>query len=223
MAAAIPFEIPSGYLKEQYKILAAKLSELIREAGYEQTQFDKIGEQIVADILANPVLEALINQVRENIGNINIHGDKDGYTLLHYAVMSLKREPFRELMVKLLLGHGANIDEVTHNNETPLLRAVIGNRENQHIDETVIAAYDKSTIEIVKILSYFGSDLNIQDCLGRTALHYAIHDKLFDLGIELIRGGARVDLVDNFQEIPSDCAREIAALLDLSKPKGMTY
>ena len=61
--------------------------------------------------------------------------------------------------------------------------------------------------EVVRCLLDKGANVNKQDRLGGTALHWASHDNYTDVMRMLLQHGARKDITDNYGITPIDRAR----------------
>ena len=132
---------------------------------------------------------------------------------------------------KLLLEHGANINELTLGGETVLHRA--SSLKYSYRNET-------NYIDVVKFFIEKGVNVNIQDKLGYTALHVLIHysnnhiwkKEILELGKLLIENGANTNLQNTSSgETPLHITRvkEMADILlkngaktDIKNVKGKT-
>ncbi|XP_033631855.1 serine/threonine-protein phosphatase 6 regulatory ankyrin repeat subunit B-like [Asterias rubens] len=147
--------------------------------------------------------------------DLNIRSQVDMGTPLHRAC-----EAGREAIVEVLLSHGANPNVLNRYGETPAAMALISGHEvvfrrfldmgvlQGRIDaipfilHTAVNAYvEFPDLEkfnnIIGILQYDG-DLNEQDHLGNTALHYAVAGRMVDFQLvsTLLTKGSNPDLVN---------------------------
>ncbi|MDB4713097.1 ankyrin repeat domain-containing protein [bacterium] len=147
----------------------------------------------------------------------------DGWTPLHWAVMSQGRE-----IAELLIAKGANIEAKDDGGESPLhLASYHGIKEtaevliahgadlegkNNNGSTPLIYATGRVQTELVKMLISKGADVNAENKYGMTALHYAAilsigteasHKEIAEL---LIVGGADVNSKSIDGETPLDLA-----------------
>ncbi|XP_059171165.1 putative ankyrin repeat protein RF_0381 [Physella acuta] len=99
--------------------------------------------------------------------DVNIKNEK-GYTALHMAVLGLSRKA-----LPLILQQGCSVNVQAENGDTPLM-----------------LADDKS---IVKLLCDTGADVNLRNCEGKSALHYAIFYGKINLVRLLVEAGAEIN------------------------------
>ena len=69
----------------------------------------------------------------------------------------------------------------------------------------IILSTKEGNLDITKFLCQQGADLNIQNNLGNTALHYAIANQFFSIADVLKSNGAREDIPNNKGFCPWDC------------------
>lgn len=106
-------------------------------------------------------------------------------------------------IVKLALAHGANIEALDENGETPLHKAVSASeglgvtRFTKSNTREVIRNRNFDPGKIVQLLLGNGANVNVKDNYGQTALHLAAKYNE-ETGINaLIRGNVEVDAVDS--------------------------
>jgi len=92
--------------------------------------------------------------------------DETGFTSLHYATFSFGSSHLKNLVLDLLLQHGADTN-VYDNDAEPLLNAVVHSYFHG--------------VKDVQLLLRYGADVNAMDNKGKTALHAAV--ERFDIKI----------------------------------------
>ncbi|RDW69262.1 hypothetical protein BP6252_08282 [Coleophoma cylindrospora] len=115
--------------------------------------------------------------------------DKNGWTVLHYALSRWEGED----MVEILVNHGANVNAAANDGTTPLHCAVNNNK-----------------LHGAKILLQHSVSTEAKDSAGRTPMYVAVQKKRLDMVAILMKGGAvcnrlawtkdRPDLKDFFEE-----------------------
>ncbi|RDW80384.1 hypothetical protein BP5796_05082 [Coleophoma crateriformis] len=115
--------------------------------------------------------------------------DKNGWTVLHYALSRWEGED----MVEMLVNHGANVNAAAKDGTTPLHCAVNNNK-----------------LHGAKILLQNSVSTEAKDSAGRTPMYVAVQKKRLDMVAMLMKGGAvcdrlawtkdRPDLKDFFEE-----------------------
>ena len=130
--------------------------------------------------------------------------DKNGYQILHYAVLSDNPK-----MIKLLVDHGADVNAKANNGWTVLHSAVLnGNVEAIHAKTRVIftttpvikgeGIYLKGNLEVVQWLVEYGADVNAKDNDGCTVLHSAVENGNLDVINYLVKHGADINAKDYY-------------------------
>ena len=125
------------------------------------------------------------------------------FAFLNYPITPKKRSNYNEI-IRLLLSHGANINERDSKQRTPLMRTV----------DPIFGAAEERLLLMLK----YGADVNAQDEKGRTPLMYALRMyKENNVVPLLIENGTDLTLRDiygftasdyaRFYEVPSDVRR----------------
>jgi ankyrin repeat protein len=131
----------------------------------------------------------LNNILPEKYSSFINFSDKYGNTALHYAAKTNNNN-----LVTFLLENEADYQTTNKFNETPILHAV--EKDNYESAQTVIEFYKlKSPLTLAQYL-------NKQDSLGKTALHYAVSNKNYNLVKILLNNGAKFSIKDNSHKSP---------------------
>jgi len=169
--------------KKDINYIIANISDLLKAKGNENHKFNINKLKVILDKLSD--LDCLeIKKLILSGVDINIQGDKYGYTTLIRAVIEGHTD-----IVKLLITVGADVNMQDKYSYTALIRAVIEgytdivklliaasadiNTINNKGNTTLIWAVMKGHKEIVKLLISAGADINIQNKDGDTALSIA--------------------------------------------------
>lgn len=135
---------------------------------------------------------------------INLNAQDPGYgnyTALHWAVNNGNFD-----LVVILINHRASLEVEDLSEETPLLLAVkkyTVHNENRELQE--------NRFKIVNKLLEFSANVNTQDHTGKTPLHYAVINGMFDMVKLLVQNYARLDINDNNGYTPISLAQAIGA------------
>jgi ankyrin repeat protein len=104
--------------------------------------------------------------------------DSSGRSALHIAVIA-----GHQIVVELLLGHGANINALDRAGNSALIYALC-----------------KGHYDLAKILLQSGAEVNVVDSSGMSALHYASQAGHDDLVKTLLQSGAKVNALDHYKQ-----------------------
>jgi ankyrin repeat protein len=118
-----------------------------------------------------------------------------GNTLLTLAVKQGDLE-----ITKYAIDHGANVNKPDEDGETPLSSAIA------HIDND-----DYSGMQLLHLLLKKGADVNAQDNLGNTSLHYAVDFDVDGNNIEAIKL-----LLDTYHANPNIVSKDGSVALDMA-------
>jgi ankyrin repeat protein len=144
------------------------------------------------------VFQALLENIpEEKVFSIVNQKDRDGTTLLHYAVGNGKAEVVKELLAK-----GAKVDEKDIYGKTPLQYAIEAG--NVPVCMQLIDREAKFISEEDKV---FGASL----------LKNAIKDNNYDVAIKLLEAGAKVDQKDEYGKTPLHYAAEAGNIVLCAK------
>jgi ankyrin repeat protein len=111
-------------------------------------------------------------------------------------------------VVRLLLDHGANPSVTIKDGSTPLMMASGMGARRVATDEDVIEkAGTADPLEAVKMFVEAGADIDAQNDLGNTALHYAAQTGASRIVEYLVGKGARLDVYNYTGQAPIDLAR----------------
>jgi len=197
------------------------------------------------DHQATPLHEAVF-MCRRNIAKLLIaHGadvnakNADGYTPLHFAVIGDNLayiEGFREAdndnfgieeeflekamidMMKLLINHGAKVNEKDDLGSTPLHYAMFGvpigvaefllseganpNIKNEYGQSMLHEAASDGHLDFVKLFLGHGVDVNAKDIKGQTPLHEAVWENNKEIVEILIANRADINAMDKNGDTP---------------------
>ena len=122
----------------------------------------------------------LVNYLLLNGAFVN-HQDTLGRSMLATSVFTNNSNSLRNQLdiPKLLIKHGAMLDQCDHNNQTPLILATLEN-----------------SLHIVDLLLSFGADIDAIDNECYTALTYAIKNQFSDLVEFLLQKNAATHILD---------------------------
>jgi len=150
--------------------------------------------------------------------------DPDGNTALIFAA-----KHGYENIIKILLNHGANVNASNNANETVLMNAFvyISHKNSTNIfrlllehgadingktynTNSLYSAISSNNLDIVKELLDNGSDIDFIDKYIYSPLMWSIHNDNYDIGIELAKRGANVNIGANIVNHTTaiKCARE---------------
>lgn len=193
-------------------------------------------------------------------GDINLNEKYDGRTLLHAAAAALHAansnhllergldpnaqdnlgrtplhlvvaRPQGDVLARLLLSRGAQIDIGDEQGMTPLLAAApacvklladkgadLAARDRQGNSALHWAVYRKSH-ELADLLITLGAPLDIQNSDGKTALHHAVLLRDQNMAQLLLKAGAPADIADTGGQTPRQAAEKSGskAMVDLFK------
>lgn len=141
------------------------------------------------------------------------HRDIDGRGALCYAYLNKNED-----MVKLLLADGATLDlpEAAECGQAEQVRHLLENGTDVNEGAPIIGAAEEEHSDIVRMLIAAGADVNAQNIVGNTALHYAVLWGNNDIADQLLAAGADTNIANDYEETPftlavraglSDCLR----------------
>lgn len=151
--------------------------------------------------------EAMINVVNRS--------DDNGDTSLHFAVIN-NQIP----VIKLLLRYGANPFHINNDGETPIdynnILESLHNYQNTHPDvSTLVSAIKSNDLILLSYLIGRSKNLNIQDEMGRTALHYALLNNNISAYQNLLDAGADPRIRDHYGKTSWDYFRQKGEYLSI--------
>lgn len=168
--------------------------------------------------LAADILKASNVGLAEDDSGINAK-DKFGCTPLYTSVLNGNVE-----MVKLLLEHGANVDDATgssgetalgvatRNNSVRIVNMLLQqgadvNRQIGDSGDTVLhRAIYKNYPKLLQCFLEHGGNVDVKNKRGYTPLHIAARNDLDHIVRFLLENGAHVDAVDKYLSTPLHCA-----------------
>jgi ankyrin repeat protein len=113
-------------------------------------------------------------------------------------------------VVRLLLDKGANHSVIIRDGSTPLMVASgMGARRVASDEEVVEKAGTADPLDAAKMFVEAGADVNMQNDLGNTALHYAAQGGLTRIVDYLMSKGAKADIYNYSGRTPADMARTV--------------
>jgi ankyrin repeat protein len=111
-------------------------------------------------------------------------------------------------VARLLIESGANPSAPIKDGSTPLMVAAgMGARRVASEDDVIEKAAAADPLEAVMMFAEAGVDLDVQNDLGNTALHYAALTNATRLAAFLVAKGARLDVYNYSGQAPVDLAR----------------
>ena len=111
-------------------------------------------------------------------------------------------------VVRLLLDKGANPSAAITDGSTPLMMAAgLGARRVVSDEDVVEKAGTADPLDAAKMFVEAGADVNVQNDLGNTALHYAAQTGLTRIVEFLVSKGAQVDVYNYSGRTPIDMAK----------------
>jgi len=111
-------------------------------------------------------------------------------------------------VVRLLLDKGANPSAAIKDGSTPLMLASgMGARRVMTDEDVIEKAGSADPLDAVKMFVAAGADVNVQNDLGNTALHYAAQTGLTRIVEFLVSKGAQVDVYNYSGRTPIDMAK----------------
>jgi ankyrin repeat protein len=131
---------------------------------------------------------AIIAQLVKYRVDVNLPVDLSGISMtpLYYSVFYLKDQP----MVSALLSIGANVNNYSNKDWTPLMAAVYS-----------------EDVAMVELLLNNKADINLKGPYKWTALHFAVRKKNIALVMLLVKGADK-NALDNWKRTPLGIARE---------------
>ena len=134
------------------------------------------------DIIPDEIIKNKI----DNLQRLNEKDDRDGRTLLMFAVIYQ-----RPLIVEYLLEKGFNVNEQDKNGFTALHFAVQSNR-----------------IDTIKILLNYGADVNLKNKFGNVPLMLSNNITSIEIFKLLISNGTDIYCPNNFGVMPANVYKE---------------
>ncbi|MDO5463390.1 MAG: ankyrin repeat domain-containing protein [Akkermansia sp.] len=124
---------------------------------------------------------------------------------LFYAYLNKNED-----MVKLLLAAGAtlNLAEAAECGQTEQVRRLLKNGADVNEGAPIIGAAEEEHCDIVRMLIAAGADVNAQNIVGNTALHYAALWGNTDIAEQLLAAGADANIANDWDETPCSIAVE---------------
>jgi len=111
-------------------------------------------------------------------------------------------------VVRLLLDKGANPSAALKDGSTPLMMACgMGARRVVSDEDVIEKAGTADPLDAVKMFVQAGADVNVQNDLGNTALHYAAQTGANRIVEFLVSKGAQVDIYNYTGQTPVDMTR----------------
>jgi uncharacterized protein len=111
-------------------------------------------------------------------------------------------------VVRLLLDKGANPSAAIQDGSTPLMMAAgMGARRVASDEDVIEKAGSADPLDAVKMFVAAGADVNVQNDLGNTALHYAAQNGLNRIVEFLVSKGAQVEIYNYSGRTPADVAK----------------
>lgn len=111
-------------------------------------------------------------------------------------------------VVRLLLGKGASPSVMLKDGSTPLMVAAgMGARRVASDEDVIEKAGTADPLEAAKLFVEAGADVNVQNDLGNTALHYAAQSGLTRIVEYLVSKGATTDIYNYVGRTPIDVAK----------------
>lgn len=168
------------------------------------------------DYLFRAIEAGALDEIKEHVNSSNINcEDRHGNSLLSYSIQFNQYE-----IVKFLLEHKAIPDPIgEYCLVSPLIKAIeVGNhkitelllsfRANPNITVKnsplpLNLAIIKNDVNTIASLLEFGANPTLQEYMtGNTSLHYVANVGALDVVAELIKRGATINVVNNFNETP---------------------
>ena len=179
------------------------------------------------------IMEGLYPTVKHllEIGISPNRPNDEGHTPIHV----LARADFDRETMNELIKHGAKVDVVSKDDETPLHIAIRSNNldavkqllkhgarvnyERCHEFNPLHFAVQKNNVPMVKELLKHGANVNALDESGDTPLHFAIMSKLVSVEVVtfLLQNGAKSDIDNEIYETPLILAVRYGKMEKLSK------
>ena len=156
-------------------------------------------------VAASQMSREIVQLLIENGTNIDLRNNS-GRTALHGA--SQRRQPD---IIQLILNHNAEVDALDGDGSTPLYLTIPEWRL------TASKPYLEAACEAVQLLLEHGAKINLQNHMGRTALHRASQTHHLDIIRLILNYGADVDVPDSDGSTPlhlaiSGISRELAKI-----------
>lgn len=149
--------------------------------------------EVMVKIIAEADADAILNLVRE----------QDRPIALHRFIETGSDDLVAEIIPKFAALDRSLLDSKDIHAQTPLMKSVYGQQRR-----TIQLLLDNS------------ANVNAQDYVGKTALHYAVEHDIPDVAELLVCEGADLNIKDNFDHIPVDWCSSRNACLAIVKPKN---
>lgn len=180
---------------EFYKQLMMEYEKEEKISSENKSEIKETNEKQLMFAIKNLDKNMLKNFIEADNSGVNCF-DESGYTPLILACKSSFSD-----MVRVILENGGNPKISSNDGKTALHHAVdIGTLclQSPGGDESIKAC----PLSIPELLINAGADINAKDKLGKTPLHYAVHNGLIGVASSLIKVGADVNAQDNDGNTP---------------------